>query len=119
LLFIVREEGAAGRALGFFSGDADVIGEIADEVDAVLHGQARRLPTFERLELLHETTQQVARELESYSRRMELAVERARRRPDLLTPARFERIVTQAIAKMEELKEIPRRALRTVGKPRR
>jgi hypothetical protein len=123
LLFIAREEPARRnqrpRSLGFFSGDAELISEIAEDVEAVLHGQARKMACFERLELLHETTQQVARELESYSRRMELAVERARRRPDLLTPARFERIVTQAIAKMEQLKEIPRRALQKVGKPRR
>jgi len=57
----------------------------------------------------------VTRELESYSRRMELAIRRAQRRPDLLTPARFDRIVRQSIAKIEQLKEIPRRALRTLS----
>ena len=121
LLFIAREQrrGGAVRSLGFFTGDADVIEEVAGDVDALLRGMGRRLDAFERLEKLHQTTQQVARELESYSRRMQLAVERARRRPDLLTPARFERIVAQAIAKIEQLKEIPRRALRTMGKPRR
>jgi hypothetical protein len=96
-----------------------LIEEVADDIEALLRGMARRLDTFERLEKLHQTTQQVARELDSYSRRMQLAVERARRRPDLLTPARFERIVAQAIAKMRQLEEIPRRALRTMGKPRR
>jgi hypothetical protein len=123
LLFVAREDrpGSRGsqRSLGFLSTDPDVISEFADEVEALLHGHGRALQSFERLEVLHQTTQQVARELESYSRRMELAVERARRRPDLLTPARFERIVAQAIAKMEQLKEIPRQALRRVGRPRR
>ncbi len=120
LLFIAHEQrtGIAVRSLGFFSGDADIIEEITDNIDALIRGMGRRLDAFERLEKLHQTTQQVARELESYSRRMQLAIERARRRPDLLTPARFERIVAQAIAKMEQLKEIPRRALRTMGKPR-
>ena len=123
LLFICREEAPSKsgrqRSLGFCTSDADVVEEIADDIEALVRGQARALETFEKLELLHQTTQQVTRELESYSRRMELAVRRAQRRPDLLTPARFERIVTQAIAKMEELKEIPRRALRTIDKPRR
>ena len=50
---------------------------------------------------------------------MELAIQRARRRPDLLTPQRFERIVSQAIAKMEQLKEITRRALRSIDRSRR
>jgi len=122
VMFVAREEPrrtTAQHSLGFVTCDADVIEELADEVEGLLRGQGRRLRTFERLEKLHETTQQVARELESYSRRMELAVQRARRRPDLLTPARFERIVTQAIAKMEELKDIPRRALRTIGSSKR
>jgi hypothetical protein len=37
----------------------------------------------------------------------------------LLTPARFDRIVRQSIAKMEQLKEIPRRALRGMNQPGR
>jgi hypothetical protein len=64
---------------------------------------------------LHQTTQRVARELENHSRRMELVIQRAQRRPDLLTPARVDRIVRQSIAKMEQLKQIPRRALRSLG----
>jgi hypothetical protein len=47
---------------------------------------------------------------------MELVARRAQRRPDLLTPARFNRIVGQAIVKMEQLKEIPRRALRSINR---
>ncbi len=117
LLFIAREQ--RRRCLGFLTSDADIVGEIADDVDALLRGMGRRLDTFERLQRLHQTTQQVARELESYTRRLQLAVARAHRRPELLTPARFERIVAQSIAKMEQLKEIPRRALRTMGKRRR
>ncbi|MBM3861411.1 MAG: hypothetical protein FJ395_17425 [Verrucomicrobia bacterium] len=121
LLFVAREQRArrAGRSLGFFTTDPDTIGEIADDLDALLRGMRRRFRSFERLEQLHQTTQQVAHELESYSRRLQLAVDRARRRPDLLTPARFERIVAQAIRKMEQLQEIPRRALCTMGKRRR
>lgn len=121
LLFIAREQRArrARRSLGFFTTDPDTIGEIADDMDALLRGMRRRFRSFERLEQLHQTTQQVAHELESYSRRLQLAVERARRRPDLLTPARFERIVAQAIRKMEQLQEIPRSALRTIGRSRR
>lgn len=115
VLFIARE-GRAEGSLGFFTSDADVVEEFADDVEALVRGAGRRLEAFEKLELLHQTTQQVARELESYARRLELAVERARRRPDLLTPARFERIVSQALLKMEELKELPRRALRTMGR---
>lgn len=122
-LFIAREEpvrrGKPGRSLGFLSTDVDVVEEMADDVEVLLRGYGGQLEAFEKLRLLHETTQQVSRALESYARRMELAVERAQRRPDLLTPARFERIVTQAIAKMEELKEIPLSALRTAGKPKR
>lgn len=105
----------APRSLGFFTGDAATIDEVADDIEAVLNGRARTVRSFDRLKLLHQTTQRVTRELASYSRRMELAIRRARRRPDLLTPARFERIVRQSILKMEELKEIPRRALRTLG----
>ena len=120
LLFVARETLATAsrqRSLGFFSADSDIVEEIADDVVAVLGGNRRRLESFEKLQLIHQTTQQVARELESYSRRMELAVQRARRRPDLLTPARFDRIVGQAIIKMEQLQDIPRRALRTMGRP--
>jgi hypothetical protein len=119
VLFIGRElAGRAtdrGRYLGFLTTDAATVDEIADDVDLVARGLARRMATFERLQVLHETTQKVARELESYSRRMELAIRRAHRRPDLLTPARFDRIVRQSIVKIEQLKEIPRRALRTLG----
>lgn len=122
LVFLAREEragaGSRQQSLGFFSTDGDVVEEVADDVEALLRRQARRLETFEKLRLLHQTTQQVARELESYSRRLEQATRLARRRPDLLTPARFERIVAQAVSKMEQLKEIPRRALRTIGRPK-
>jgi hypothetical protein len=122
-LFIVREDrrsiGAVRRSLGFFTSDPDVMNEITDNIEALVRGMGRRLETFERLQQLHQTTQQIARELESYSRRMELAIERARRRPDLLTPARFERIVAQSVATLDQLKEIPRRALRSMGKSRR
>jgi len=106
-------------SLGFFTHDGDTIDDVSSDIDLVMRGLARRVAAFERLELLHQTTQRISRELESYSRRMELAVQRARRRPDLLTPARFDRIVGQAIVKMEQLKEIPRRALRSMDRPRR
>ncbi len=120
VLFIGRE--VAGRAtdrsryLGFFTCDAETVDEVAADVDLVARGLMRRMATFERLQLLHQTTQKVARELDSYSRRMELAVRRAQRRPDLLTPARFDRIVRQSIVKMEQLKEIPLHALRSLGR---
>ncbi len=120
VLFIGREttgRGAhASRCLGFFTTDAETVDEVAADVDLAARGLTRRMATFERLQLLHQTTQKVARELESYSRRIELAIRRAQRRPDLLTPARFDRIVRQSIAKIEQLKEIPRRALRTLGR---
>jgi hypothetical protein len=119
-LFICREDGLRysdkQRGLGFFTCDKDTVEEFADDIAMIVRGLAKRLATFERLELLHETTQRITRELESYSRRMELVARRAQRRPDLLTPARFNRIVVQAIVKMEQLKEIPRRALRSIGK---
>lgn len=123
LLFLCRESrqlkvADQQRSLGFFSVDGHLIEEIADEVDSMLRGMVTTLRTFERLETLHQTTQRISRELESYSRRMELAVRRAQRRPDLLTPARFNRIVGQAVAKMEQLQEIPRCALRTIDKNR-
>ena len=123
LLFIGRESSQLKaldrqRSLGFFSVDGHLIEEIADEVELLVRGMVTSLSTFERLETLHQTTQRIARELESYSRRVELAVRRAQRRPDLLTPARFDRIVGQAVAKMEQLQEIPRRALRTIEKIR-
>ncbi|MGD0650338.1 MAG: hypothetical protein ABSA97_04235 [Verrucomicrobiia bacterium] len=119
-LFICREDGLRStdkqRNLGFFTCDKDTVEEFADGIAMVVRGLAKRLTTFERLELLHQTTQRIARELESYSRRMELVACRAQRRPDLLTPARFNRIVGQAIVKMEQLKEIPRRALRSINR---
>ncbi len=121
ILFICRRTQESkvsdrSRSVGFFSFDRDTVEQIADEIECVTRGTASRLQTFEKLELLHQTTQRVARELESYSRRMELAIRRVQRRPDLLTPARFDRIVGQAIVKMEQLKEIPRRALRSMSK---
>jgi hypothetical protein len=119
LLFICRRDGrqnpsGTGRTAGFFSVGRDVVEEVADDVELLLRGVATTMATFEEMELLHRTTQRVSRELESYSRRVEWAVRHARRRPDLLTPARFDRIVGQAIAKMGQLKEIPRRALRSI-----
>ena len=117
VLFVSKELNT--RCLGFFTTDVETIAEIAEDLEAVVHGRAQTLPSFDRLRALHETTQRVARELESYSRRVELAIERARRRPDLLTPARFDRIVRQSIVKLEQLKEIPSRALRELGKRRR
>ena len=105
-----------GRYVGFLTTDAETIDEVAGDVDLVARGLSKRMATFERLQLLHQTTQKITRELESYSRRIELAIRRAQRRPDLLTPARFERIVRQSITKIEQLKEIPQRALRTLGR---
>jgi hypothetical protein len=119
VLFICRRDGRPNtsdtrRTAGFFSVSRSVVEEVADDVELLLRGVATTMATFEELELLHRTTQRVARELESYSRRVEWAVRHARRRPDSLTPARFDRIVGQAIAKMGQLKEIPRRALRSI-----
>lgn len=124
LLFICRElsrHRSVGKArnVGFYSFDADTVEEMADDIEQLRRGMAARLTAFDRLELLHQTTQRVARELESYMRRIDLAVKRARRRPDLLTPARFERIVGQTIAKIEQLQEIPLRALRAIEKSSR
>jgi len=121
MLFICREDArqksrGTRRNPGFFSVSREIVEEVADDVELLLRGVATTMATFEELELLHQTTQRVSRELESYSRRVEWAVRYARRRPDLLTPARFDRIVGQAIAKMGQLKEIPRRALRSIEK---
>lgn len=120
ILFVCREvpgnRDDRERYLGFITTDAETIDEMAADVDMVARGVARRMATFERLQLLHQTTQKITRELESYSRRIELAIRRAQRRPDLLTPARFDRIVRQSITKIEQLKEIPRRALSTLGR---
>ena len=112
LLFIGKE--IRGRCLGLFTTDVETLTQIGDDLEAVVRGQAQVLPAFDRLCLLHETTQRIARELEDYSRRMELAIARAHRRPDLLTPARFDRIVRQSIDKLEQLKKFPSRALRTL-----
>jgi hypothetical protein len=119
LLFICRENGQrklskSYRTQGFFSVNREIVEEVADDVELLLRGVTTTLVTFDELETLHRTTQRISRELESYSRRVEWAVRHARRRPDLLTPARFDRIVGQAIAKMGQLKEIPRRALQSI-----
>ncbi len=124
VLFLAEEFGRRrntefGRWLGFYSFDPVLLEEIGEEIGAVAHGMARRLATFEKLAALHQTTQRVTRELESYSRRVEKAVALARRRPDLLTPARFNRIVQQSIAKIKQLRQIPQRALRNMGQPKR
>ncbi|MCX7886984.1 MAG: hypothetical protein N3B01_06995 [Verrucomicrobiae bacterium] len=110
--FFVRERRIARslRCLGFLSADADVVEQLADDVEAVLRGESRRLATFEQLESLHQTMQRVAVELDNYARRLKCDIERVRRCPQLLTPSRFERIVLQALRKMEQLKEIPRKA---------
>ncbi len=96
-----------------------MIEDIAEDIEQILHGMGNRMSTFQRLETLHRTTQKVVRELDSYSRRMELAIERARRRPDLLTPARLDRILGQCAAKMRELEEIPLRAIRAIDRAKR
>ncbi len=123
MLFIARDTKSAAadgaRYLGFFTFDPDVIGEIAEDVEQLLHGAGTQMAAFARLELLHRTTQRVSRELESYSRRVELAIRRAHRRPDVLTPARLDKILGQAVAKMRELEEIPRRAMRAIDKTAR
>ena len=121
LVFMCRENGGpiitrTHRALGFFSVNREVVEEVADDVESLLRGATTTLVTFDEMETLHRTTQRISRELESYSRRVEWAVRHAQRRPDLLTPARFDRIVGQAIAKMEQLKEIPRRALQSIDR---
>ncbi len=120
MLFVCRTMAGrsqdSGRSVGFFTCDPVTVDEVAGDVDMITRGMTRRMATFERLQLLHQTTQKVARELDSYSRRMNLAIRRAQRRPDLLTPARFDRIVRQSIVKMEQLKEIPLRALRSLGR---
>jgi hypothetical protein len=107
------------RGLGFFTFNPDVIEEMVDDVFQMERGQALRLETFDRLATLHQTTQRINRELDSYARRIDHAIEQARRRPDLLTPARFERIVTHAVTKMEELRTIPMRALRRIDRLRK
>jgi len=114
MLFIGRE--IRGRCLGLFTTDAETIDEIADDLEAVTCGMAQTLPSFDRLCVLHETTQRIEGELDDYSRRMELAITRAHRRPDLQPPSRFDRIVRQSINKLEQLKKIPRQALRTLDK---
>jgi hypothetical protein len=121
VVFICRESNRSTsrkspRGLGFFTFESDMVEGIAEDIEQVLHGEAKRLPTFDKLSLLHQITQQVERELESYSRRMEQAVRLARRRPESLTPERFERIVTLAVAKLEQLKKMPLEAMRLIGK---
>jgi len=66
-LFIARE---FGRWVGFLRSTRRFWRTSAKEIGAVAHGMARRLATFEKLEALHQTTQRVTRELESYSRRV-------------------------------------------------
>ncbi len=123
LMFICRE--AAGvragdnpRSLGFFTFDREAIMDFVGDIDQLLQGLGTELYAFRQLETLHRTTQQVTRQLESYSRRMDQLIRRAQRRPDLMTPARFQRVMQQAVAKMEELKDLPRRALLSIGRPR-
>lgn len=111
-VFISRALRPAGRYLGLFSFDGELASQMGDEIELVVRRQTRRLPTLEKLEMLHQTTQRVTRELESYADRVERAVQMARRRPDLLTAARCERIVSEAVRKMEQLEALPRRALR-------
>jgi hypothetical protein len=105
--------------LGFFTFNADVVGDLVDDLFQMERGMALRLETFDRLAILHQTTQRINRELDSYARRIDHAIEQAKRRPDLLTPARFERIITHAVTKMEELKTIPMRALRQMDRRRK
>jgi hypothetical protein len=117
MLFIAQASNSTQlHSIGFFTCDLDTVDAIANDIDLLTRGLTRRMITFDRLQLLHQTTQRIARELERYSCRIESALRRAQRRPDLLTPARVDQIVGQAIAKMEQLKELPRRALRTIGK---
>lgn len=123
ILFITRDQPAArghgqsARALGFFSFNPEAVANILDDIDQLLQGLGTDLTAFRQLELLHRTTQQVSRQLDSYSRRLDLLLRRAQRRPDLMTPARFNRVMEQAVAKIEELKAISRRALRSIGHP--
>jgi hypothetical protein len=123
-LFICREPSrphisAAARRPGFFTFDPETVAEVADDVDLAARGMTIRLAAYDKLFRLHQTTQQIERELASYGRRINAAVRQARRRPDLLTPARFDRIVNHAVAKMEELRMISLRALRSLEKQRR
>jgi hypothetical protein len=113
------ESSDVSRGLGFFTFNPDVIAEMVDDLFQMERGLALSLETFDRLATLHQTTQRINRELDSYARRIDNAIAQARRRPDLLTPARFERIVTHAVAKMEELKSIPQRALRRIDRRRK
>ncbi len=124
VMFISRELPGARRAnnprsLGFFTFDRETIADFIEDIDQLLQGLGTELYAFRQLELLHKTTQQVARQLESYSRRMELLIRRAQRRPDLMTPARFHRVMQVAAAKMEELRTLPLRALQAMGKTKR
>lgn len=124
MLAICHEKPAKNRnlnttGLGFFTFDPLAVAEIADDLEDLTHSPGKRINTFDKLAKLHETTQRVARELENYSRRVEQAVQQARRRPDLLTPQRFNRIVSHAVAKMEQLKQIPLHALADIGSSRK
>lgn len=124
LMFVCRETQRIestdmAQNLGVFTFNADVVGDLVDDIFQMERGMALRLETFDRLATLHQTTQRINRELENYARRIDHAIEQAKRRPDLLTPARFERIVTHAVTKMEELKSIPMRALRQIDRRRK
>jgi len=105
------------RHLGFFTFDAETIAGIAEDVDHVLRDATARMAIFDELEALHHTTQQIERELTSYSERLERAIRLARRQPNTLTPARYERLVNHAVAKMEQLKKLPLQALISLHKP--
>ncbi len=121
VMFVSREttryEASEGTfSLGFFTFGADLIEEMMDDIFEMERDLSSHLDTFDRLALLHQTTQRINRELENYARRLDQAIQQARRRPDLLTPARFEKIVNHVVVKMEQLKTIPLRALRRMEK---
>lgn len=124
MVFVCRENGRPRRSrqprnLGFFSFEPDIVDGIAEDIEQVLHGEAKQLMTFDKLSLLHQITQRIDRELESYSQRMDRAIRLAQKRPESLTPERFERIVTLAVEKMERLKKAPLEALSAIGRSRR
>jgi hypothetical protein len=112
ILYICREgSGKRIPRLGFFSHEPDIIEGIAEDIEAAGRNLTKNLTGFEKLLALHRTTQQINRELQTYSRKIEALAKMAHRHPELLTPARYEKIVSQAVAKLEQLKKLPLRAL--------
>lgn len=76
VVFVARYGRGAGRGrrealVGFFSFDSDVVGDVAEDVEAARHGAARDLGAFVERELVHLATVRVGRELKVCRERLQ------------------------------------------------